>query len=168
MIQQSTARPSAKGAILMTRLIAALALALGLTTSFVPASAVVQASAVSRHGMHVSVLPKIGPRTIRPGGIISFYLRVRGIHLVPRFGTHPITGAGHLQLYLDGIPTDAYRRADLQHHWLASVAATTFRLRFPLAIVDGRRGHHTVLIALAEANNVLYRVPASRVTITVR
>lgn len=152
----------------MTRLIAVLTLALAVATSVVPASAAVQASAFSRHAMRVAVLPKTGPRTIRPGDIITFRLRVQGIDLLPHVGTRPIPGAGHLQLYLDRIPTDGYRRADLRHHWLASLAATTFRLRFPAAVVNGSRGDHTVLIALAGTNNILYRVPAALVTITVR
>lgn len=152
----------------MTRRIAVLTLALALAASVVSASAPVQASTFSRHTMHVAVLPGTGPRTIHPGGLITFRLLVRGMHLIPRFGMRPIKDAGHLQLYLDRIPSDAYRRADLRHHWLASLAATTFQLRFPVAVLNGGRGHHTILIALAGTNNVLYRVPAARVTITVR
>lgn len=93
----------------MTRLIAVLGLAFALATSVVPASAALQVSSVSHRAMRVAVLPETGPRTIHPGGIITLRLRVRGMHLVPRVGTHPTTDTGHLQLYLDRIPTDAYR-----------------------------------------------------------
>jgi hypothetical protein len=99
---------------------------------------------------------------------VTFHLRVKGIVLdATHIGKANIRGHGHIQLYANRIPTDAYVQKDLKQHWLASLAATTLGLNLLPTIVGGR-GKHRIIVALAKNNGVLYRVRTASVTITVR
>lgn len=149
---------------LVTLALASTVLAVGI---IVPAQGQA-APAAPRPAMRVSIL-SFSPTTITTGkATVTLHLRVSGIVLdAVHLGKANIAGRGHLQLYVDTIPTDAWTKKDLQHTWLASLSATTLSLNLPPALVGGA-GKHTIIVALARNNCVLYRTPAARVTITVK
>lgn len=116
----------------------------------------------------ITLLPSSGPRTIGKGTIVTFHTRVTGITLDGRhMGGSPHKRFGHLQVYVDAIPADAWSRKDLMHHWLASVAAPTFTLKLSAAILGGGRRHH-IIIALAGNNDVLLHAPTATMAVTVK
>ena len=125
------------------------------------------APAQSKPVMSVAVV-SVNPTTVtKKNAAVTFRLRVKGIVLdAVHMGKANVAGHGHIQLYVDKVPTDAYARKDLQH-WLASLATTTLTLNLAPAIVGGA-GKHKIIAALAQNNGVLYRVPTASVTITVK
>ena len=115
----------------------------------------------------VSVTPKT---VIRKNRFVTFRLQlhVKGLVLDPRhIGKANVRGHGHVQVYVDRIPADAYVRRDPKHWLGAPLAGTTLRITVPPTLI-GARGTHRLLVALAQNNSVLYRVPASSATITVK
>jgi hypothetical protein len=111
------------------------------------------------------------PRTvIRKNRSVTFriQLRVKGIVLDPRhIGKANVRGHGHVQVYVDRIPSDAYVRRN-PTRWLgAPLAGKTLRITVPPTLI-GTRGTHRLIVALAQNNSVLYRVPAASATITVK
>src|SRR5205823_2286812 len=102
-------------------------------------------------------------------GHIAFYLKVTGITLdVMHIGKAPIRGQGHLQFYLDRIPSDAYTRVDLQHNWIGFSATRIFTFNLAASPVKISRGRHRIIVALARNNMVLYRAASDALSITVR
>jgi hypothetical protein len=115
----------------------------------------------------VSVTPKTVIRTNR-SVTFRLQLHVRGIVLDPRhIGKANLPGRGHVQVYVDRIPADAYVRRDAKRWLGAPLAGTTLRITVPPTLI-GTRGTHRLLVALAQNNSVLYRVPAAGATITVK
>ena len=125
-------------------------------------------AASARQTMSINIL-SVKPTTItKKQATVVFRLGVRGLALdAVHMGKGDVAGRGHIQLYVDSIPADAYSRKDLQHHWLASLATTTVSLNLSPAIVGGA-GKHRIIAALARNSGVLYRVPTASVTITVK
>ena len=115
----------------------------------------------------VSVTPS--PTTVTAKhATVTLHLRVNGIVLdAAHMGKANVRGHGHIQLYVDRIPKDAYVRKDLTQHWLASLAGTSLAITVPPVLVGGR-GKHRLSVALAQNNSVLFRVPTAGVTITVK
>jgi hypothetical protein len=126
------------------------------------------ASAPSTPKMSVTIV-SVKPTTVTgKNATVTFHLRVKGIVLDAMYiGKANVRGHGHIQLYVDSIPKDAYVRKDLKQHWLASLAATTLSLNLSPALVGGR-GKHRIIVALAQNNSVLYHVPPASTTITVK
>jgi hypothetical protein len=126
--------------------------------------------AASKPSMRVTIV-SVTPRTvIRKNRFVTFRLQlhVRGIVLDPRhIGKANVPGRGHVQVYVDRIPADAYVRRDSKRWLGAPLAGTTLRITVPPTLI-GARGTHRLLVALAQNNSVLYRVPASSATITVK
>lgn len=118
--------------------------------------------------MSVTIV-KVSTRTLTARhAAITFRLRAKGITLDAReMGRRNVAGHGHFQIYVDAIPSDAYVRKDLKRHWLAALAAPDFTLKLIPAMLGGK-GKHTILVALARNDDVLYRVPAASVTITAK
>jgi hypothetical protein len=130
------------------------------------AASAAQAQAAAKPS--VKILPSSGPKTVGKSTVVTFKTKVTGITLDARhIGKPPQAGHGHLQVYVDGIPSDAWTKNDLQHHWLASVASPTFTLRLSPAILGGNGKHH-IIIALASNNNVLLKAPTASITLTVK
>ena len=120
--------------------------------------------------MGISIVSLTPKTVIRKNRSVTFriQLRVKGIVLDPRhIGKANVRGHGHVQVYVDRIPSDAYVRRNLKQHWLASLAGKTLRITVPPALL-GARGQHRLIVALAQNNSILYRVPAASATITVK
>jgi hypothetical protein len=125
-------------------------------------------STASTPAMSVAIV-SVKPATVTAKqATVTLHLRVKGIFLdATHMGKANVGGHGHIQLYLDRIPSDAYVRKDLTQHWLGAVAATTIGLNLPPAVVGGA-GKHRIIAALARNDDVLYRVPMADTTITVK
>jgi hypothetical protein len=80
-------------------------------------------------------------------------------------GDSPMPQHGHIQVYLDRIPADAYKVADL-NGVLANLAAPLFSMGFPPHTVKSMPGRHRLLVALAQNDFVLYQVKPAVVTVT--
>jgi hypothetical protein len=145
-------------------MIAALLLSCGLVA--------LGSSARGEHGrsmLGVKILPSTGPRAMARNGHINFSLKVTGITLdVMHMGKAPIEGRGHIQFYLDRIPSDAYTRVDLQHNWIGFSATPIFTFNLAASPVRISPGHHRSIVALAKNNMVLYRAASDVISITVR
>jgi hypothetical protein len=126
--------------------------------------------AVAKPAMGVTIV-SVTPRTvIRTNRSVTFRLQlhVRGIVLDPRhIGKANVPGHGHIQVYVDRIPADSYVRRDAKRWLGAPLAGTTLRITVPPTLI-GARGTHRLIVALAQNNSVLYRVPAASATITVK
>jgi hypothetical protein len=83
-------------------------------------------------------------------------------------GKAPIAGHGHIQFYLDRIPSDAYTRVDLHHNWIGLSATPIFTCNLAASPIKITRGHHRIIVALAKNNMVLYRAASDAMSITVR
>ena len=124
----------------------------------------------SKPSMGVTIV-SLTPRTvIRKNPFVTFriQLRVKGMVLDPKhIGQANVRGRGHIQVYVDRIPSNAYARRN-PTHWLgAPLAGKTLRITVPPALI-GSRGTHKLIVALAQNNSILYRVPAASTTITVK
>lgn len=120
--------------------------------------------------MSVRVLSVIAPRPIsRKNQAITVQVRVKGIALDPlQIGRKPVKRHGHMQLYLDHIPSSAYSTGDLTKV-VAVAAGPTFTFVLAPHWVKAGKGRHRYLIALAQNNDVLYRgVKPARFSLTVR
>jgi hypothetical protein len=148
-----------------------------LVTSVV-ASTILAATVLFPVASHAATTPKpsvaivsVTPRTVaRTTPTVTFHvqLRVKGIVLdKTHIGKTNISGHGHVQIYVDKIPTDAWTRKDLKQHWLTSLAGTNLRITVPPSLI-GARGTHHLIVALAQNNQVLYHAPTASVTITVK
>jgi hypothetical protein len=129
-----------------------------------------QASAAQASAaMSVRFLSATGPHTVSTHGVITFHVQVSGMTLkFKAIGKHPVSGQGHLQYYLDGIPSDAYKRADLRHNFLGVVATPIYIFHLKYSLVKIKPGKHRFIAALAQNDNVLYHVPTASITVTVK
>jgi hypothetical protein len=152
----------------MKRLITSVAAVTILGTSMLFPLVAHAASRHPRASMSVAIVSVSPTLVTAKHATVTFRLRVTGIVLdAVHMGKAHVAGHGHIQLYVDAIPRDAYTHKDLQRHWLASLATTTLTLNLSPAIVGGA-GKHRIFAALAQNNNVLYRVPVASFTITVK
>jgi hypothetical protein len=102
-------------------------------------------------------------------GSILFTVTVRGLTLDRlHMGSKPVPGRGHLQYYLDRIPAGAYRSFRDRSTFLGAIGTNEFLFRLKQSAVPITRGRHTILIALAQNNYLLYHAPVARVLISVR
>jgi hypothetical protein len=113
-----------------------------------------------------SVLKKSGPHTItRKQELVTFFFKINGMTIDKKFPGKKVKNAGHVQIYLDKVPADAYRKKDLTG--IASVNAPgaegkhvyAVTIQFDNAYVKEHIGTHTLKIGLARNNMVMYRVP---------
>jgi hypothetical protein len=118
--------------------------------------------------MSVAILPSTGPHNITgKQTLVTFHLKVRGLHLDPKhIGGAPVAKHGHVQIYLDSIPATAYSRMDMTNIF-AVAAGDDFSVGVTSAWVKKHSGSHTLLIALAQNNDVLYKATPGRFSITV-
>lgn len=152
----------------MKRLLTSLGAAAILATALFPVASHAASQHSSSRAMSVAILPATGPRTINKAHTVTFHVKVTGITLDARdMGKAAKAGTGHLQVYVDRIPGDAYSKKDLKHNWLAALASPTFALKLSAPVLGGR-GTHKIIVALAKNNYVLYRVPVASFTVTVK
>jgi hypothetical protein len=133
-----------------------------------PATSNAAAVRASTPTMSVKIV-SVTPTTVtgKKAGV-TFRLLVKGMVLdAVHMGKANVRGHGHIQLYVDKIAVDAYVKKDLKHNWLASLAATTISLNLPPMLIGGA-GKHKIIVALAQNNYILYRVPTAAVTITAK
>ena len=125
---------------------------------------------MAKSSMGIAIV-SVTPRTVnRKNRSVTFrlQLRVKGLVLDPRhIGKANVRGHGHVQVYVDRIPSDAYVRRNPMRWLGAPLAGKTLRITVPPTLI-GARGTHRLIVALAQNNSVLYRVPAASATITVK
>lgn len=114
------------------------------------------------------MLSSTGPRSIKMNGTVRFHLHIVGMKLDQRIGSKPKLDQGHIQVYSNRIPRDAYIRKDLSKSWIASRATSTFKLKFSKQLLHGRKGTYKILLALAKNNDMLYYVKAATFKLKVR
>ena len=119
-------------------------------------------------GASISILKPTGPVTVtKQHPVVTFKVEVARVKLsAAHMGKRPAANEGHLQIYADRIPADAYKKKDLKTTWLAALAAPTFPLKLASPIL--KKGTHKIFIALAQNNYVLYKANPVSVTITVK
>lgn len=125
-------------------------------------------SAAPAHSMAVRVLSPTRTPAIVANKVVTFNVRATGITLdAKHMGKSTISGHGHIQVYLDSIPSDAYKKAEYRHLVLAvGVSKFTWQVSKPWA--KANKGHHKLIFALAQNNNVLYHGGTATLSITVR
>lgn len=143
-----------------------LALVLGVIFAAVASSAPAFAHGRYATATSFSVLPKSGPHQLtHKNDLLNLYLKLKGIKLA-RAGAKPKGGQGHIQIYLDKVPSDSYKTADMKN--IASVYpapnqpkpfTSSYSIEFDSLWIQSHKGNHTLKIALAKNNDVLYRVP---------
>jgi hypothetical protein len=109
----------------------------------------------------ISVVNPTRTVTVKQNGKLHLNLEIVGVQLSMKdMGRANVVGEAHYHLYLDCVPPDGYRLADLTHCWMG--AAATENLTFDLATsrVKATPGTHLLIVALAQNDHVLYRVPA--------
>jgi hypothetical protein len=108
--------------------------------------------------MSVKVLSVIAPKTItKKNQPITVHVRVTGIALDPtHIGRKPVARHGHMQVYLDRIPSSAYKTGDLTKV-VAVAAGPTFTFVLSPQWMKAARGRHRYLVALAQNNEELYQ-----------
>jgi hypothetical protein len=131
-------------------------------------SIVVHAAVPGATALSVKII-SLKPTTVTAKhSVVTFRLRVQGMTLdAKHIDRKNIVGHGHVQLYVDKIPSDAYRNKDLKHHWLASLAASGFQLNLSPVVLGGT-GKHIIFVTLAQNDDVLYRIPTASSSITVK
>lgn len=119
-------------------------------------------------GPSVSILSPTRPVTVtRKHPAVTFRVKVVGLRLsAAHMGKKPVKNEGHLQVYADRIPADAYKKKDFRTTWLAALAARKFPLKLATPILT--KGRHKILIALAQDNYVLYKANTASVTVIVK
>jgi len=118
--------------------------------------------------MSIKILASSGPQTLSMNKVLTLRLKVSGVKLtITHLGKKPQDSEAHFQIYLDTIPKDAQKKADL-HHWLASVAATTIPLKLSSGVLGNKKGKHTIYVTLAKNNNVLYNTKAAALVFTIK
>jgi hypothetical protein len=119
--------------------------------------------------MSVKVLANSGPSTIAgKQTLVTFHLQVHGLHLDPQhIGKKSAPTHGHIQIYLDSIPADAVTKMDMKNIF-AVVGGQDFSIGVTPAWVKKHPGKHTLLIALAQNDYVLYRAKPASFAITVK
>jgi hypothetical protein len=149
------------------RLLAALCL--GVTASAALGPITTLAGQPQLTPLRILVLPSSGPHTISsfPNDVVTFHLRIAGMVIDKHVGGKAVTGHGHLQIYLDRIPRDAYTKRDLKNI-VNIVAAASYSIGFDAAWIKLHRGRHTLLLTLAGNNDILYRTTPARFSLTVK
>jgi hypothetical protein len=124
-----------------------------------------QAAAPPMRIAHVTVKPT----TVTTTGVITFTAQIQGFRLsVKHIGKEPISGEGHLQYYLDRIPSDAWSETDYHHGYLMAVGTNIVIFGLKTSRVKISRGRHHILVALAKNDGILYHAPTVQVTVTVK
>jgi hypothetical protein len=102
-------------------------------------------------------------------GKIHLKLAVTGIKLNgAAMGRKAVAGEGHYHFYVDCIPPSAYSQPhNFGNCWEGASAALNPTFDLGAAPVKVAPGYHTLLIALAQNNHVLYHAPPASLFFTV-
>src|SRR5205823_1201909 len=74
------------------------------------------AAAQPGSSMSVRILAPKSHVTIAASKPVSMHIKVTGIALdLKHIGKKPVAGHGHIQLYLDKVPSDAYKKVDTKN-----------------------------------------------------
>jgi len=126
------------------------------------ASARVQSNA----GMTLAVQSKSGPHSISSQkDLVTFYFKITGLTMDTHYPGKSVTGHGHVQIYLDKVPSDAYKKKDLHHLANADVPGKTGKntyavsIEFDSAWIKEHKGQHVLRVGLAANSMVMYHVP---------
>ena len=77
-------------------------------------------------------------------------------------------GHGHFHFYVDCIPSQAYSRPNnFGNCWAGAEASEKTVFDLATSQVKVKSGTHLLILALAQNNHVLYRVPAATISFTV-
>lgn len=151
----------------MKRLSISFTAAILAATSLLPLAS----HAAPAHPHRVMSVRVVAPKhalVITGNHIVTFHVHVSGIRLDPRrMGKRNAAGYGHIQVYLDRIPADAYKKLDLKGIVVA-VGASSFTWQTSKLWTKQNHGHHTLIFALARNDDVLYQVKTGHVAITVK
>jgi hypothetical protein len=106
--------------------------------------------------------------TVPPNGSITLKVKVSGIVLDPKeIGKKAVPGRGHYHVYIDCIPPEAYTQVAMSRCWAAAFATTTAVFTLSQSAVKIGYGPHTLFVALARNNHILYRAPPAAIQFTV-
>ncbi|HZS94525.1 MAG TPA: hypothetical protein VFA78_07000 [Chloroflexota bacterium] len=152
----------------MHRVIAGAALTILLLGAlFVPPGSTSARSGAARASIRI-LSPK-GHVTVPVNGKIHLKLAVTGIKLnASAMGRKAVAGEGHYHFYVDCIPPAAYKQPhNFGNCWEG--AAASLNPTFDLASVPVQvpPGNHTLLVALAQNNHVLYQASPAILFFTV-
>jgi hypothetical protein len=113
-----------------------------------------------RPEMSVSVQTPVPSLRANPiDNVITVTVNVQSLQFdLQSLGKAPVDGEGHIQAYLDRVPVNAFSKPAVKG--LIAVATTqTFSLGFSPNWFVRESGAHTLIIALARNDGVLYPVP---------
>ena len=149
----------------MSRIVVSIVAALVLLTS----GLLGPASAHGAAAMSIQVLSPADPVSVPMNGKIPIHIKVTGIKLdMAAMGRKPVAGEGHYHIYVDCIPPVAYlRNNNLGACWATAAATTSTTFDLATSHVPVRPGPHTLFLALAQNNHVLYRAPVADIVVTV-
>jgi hypothetical protein len=119
--------------------------------------------------MSIQIVRPHGPVTVIAGGKIPLDLKVTGITLnMSAMGRKNKAGEGHYHYYVDCIPQNSYSVGILSGCW-AYANAMAGKTSFDLSAshVKIGLGTHMLMVALAQNNHILYRVPPAVLIFTV-
>jgi hypothetical protein len=144
------------------------ALVLAVMLSPLGARASARSEASHRLSMSVKILSSSGPVTIGRKKLVTLHLHVQGLMLdAKHIGKNPVVGRGHIQVYLDRVPSDAFKTPDLRG-MVAISAGEFFSVDLSRSPARNHPGKHRLIVTLARNNYVLYRTKTPAFSITVR
>ncbi|GAC1509982.1 MAG: hypothetical protein NVS2B16_09460 [Chloroflexota bacterium] len=119
--------------------------------------------------MSIHVISPGGAVTVPVNGKIPIRVRITGMRLnMAAMGRKPVAGEGHFHFYVDCIPSIAYvKNNNLGACWAGAVASETTVFNLEASRVKVTSGTHILLMALAQNDHVLYRIPAATIVFTV-
>jgi hypothetical protein len=124
--------------------------------------------AASHAQVRVTILSSSGSSALAKKTLVALHLRIQGLILdANHIGKKPISGHGHVQVYLDRVPSDAYKTPDLRG-MVAITAGELFSVDLTKSPAKSHPGKHKLIVALAKNNYVLYRIPTATLSITVK
>lgn len=143
------------------------ALGVAFLTSIMPLMALASQRHASRSGVRITMLKVSRPHEItEKKPLIYLYLRIHGLKWTAT-KKHPLPrGKGFVQIYLDKIPGDAYKKVDFKGRFAAAKPSPLGGSRYELVIGPTaawfklHKGHHELKIGLARNNYVMYPVKA--------
>jgi hypothetical protein len=126
------------------------------STSKTPSAVALHASGKKTIKVVSNTVPRVLNRAKHPK-VFQIGLTTTGVALdVADMGKPPKDSQGHIQAYLDRIPSGAYSKADLRPPWLFTVVSNQVVFRLPPAIQHAKAGRHRIFLALAKNNDVLF------------
>ena len=150
---------------------AALCLTMGLMLTSIGPHTLAAPAQTSRTS--IQVLKTSGPHEISeaPHNNISFHFHVSGLTYGPNYGPKSGNkpGQGHIEMYIDRLPRDAYDRVDLVNLFNDGIRSLdSVSIGVDDAYIKILKGHHTLLIVLARNDDVLYKVKPVRFPLLIK